>query len=1427
MPRCHSSPVKCWYVAFALLMVFNSFSDIVALDSPTPEAAVSRKSILDSIGTEYKYTVIIDPANDKAVDSEICHPPNSGGKSKFPCKTLYYAFQHFHQFNSVKFYLASPKSTYELNVTVNFTNSDKIGIFGNNTLHPSLSPEVECKPQVGLSFVNTNNIKFDSTDFTKCGARQISTSKDLSDQMTSRMLLINVSLYFNNCTNVSMYQVQVKNGSNAIGVVMYDVDGTVNVSRCNFTANRATPDNKCDPLYHGGGGFSVEFTSCRLVEEKCLSDDNQHANGRRRNRNATYLFLNSSFLHNFACGQNVSNNGRWTLSSGSFHQAVGRGGGLSLFLKGDARNNSIYFVNCNFSSNHAVWGGGLLLEMSDSAVNNTINISRCSFIHNHAFFEVRVGTGGGGIFISTSTYFWSNPPRDTNTLNSQIHLENCTFTRNEAIQGGAVSFELGRHEQCCPVQVQVSSSLFQENKAQLGSAVSVKRVPAIRKGYDPHISFDNCSFVNNAIKYHNNSVHTVGIGTIYVNQIPVDFYNQINFANNSGSAVGVVGAQVNFTGTNAHFFNNSGLVGAGIALLGVASIVVGNTTIMNFTNNYAVQYGGAIYNNYIIREDLWSDNDCFIHYSQPFIHPRNWSTLFLFLNNTADRHGKSIFSSSVLPCSHGYSKPKDIFCWSKEYWNYGNSNCTDEIFTRPHSFSMNNMSLNTSISTYPGFQFQLPLTAWDDLDHNVTNDSVYYAYRYDSKSSLRVQNPFKHVSYNYIGLNGQPGENSTLIMQTVFSQKMHVNITVSMKDCPPGFDQTNQTDNRNEVIYTCKCSETHTFGNSITCYSKELRSYIRADKWLGQLPERGNELYMSQIPHQYREPSNGSDKILLPLDRRKLDQILCGGVNRTSQLCGECVTGYAVSVNSPDYRCVPCSKTDLPTTKFVRNLFAYIALTYGPIFILFLAIIVLNFKLTSSAAMGFVLYAQMVGSEVFSLIPGALVTNPHYNKTNLAYSAIYGIFNLNSLAFLMDPFCLNKHFNTLDVICLDYAIAAFPLAMIILIYLVIQCTSRFKCPKRSPRPNMVNITSDPSSSASRRSIVMKERKRAPRNTLVHAFSAFMFLSYTKFCLASMKTISMKEVYTSDERYIDRRIALAGQWRFTSNKFLYPYGIMAIFVLIFAVLLPPFLLLGPIQMIDWLIEKPRFQFLSKIWPSITFHTFLDTFQGFYKPGRRFFGGVFVLFRLVVFISYSFSVNVNQHYAIQQVAVVVLICLLAIFRPYTNELHNQVNILIFLNLSILNTFAVFMYTDSAMHFSSKIYTVQCILVWLPLLYIICYAIWSRLNQRESYHKVKDKVQQKLRFNMVSPLSPKSDQESSNLLEEIPVDEDEDIFQRATTKNRYRPPSRAQSSSNDVTFSEVSGPYQPEVKLQEDVSTGDSGAGTGTGTGGSSGNDMKCTF
>ena len=91
-------------------------------------------------------------------------------------------------------------------------------------------------------------------------------------------------------TNVTIDNVVVSN-SIGMGVAMYDVTRNVTVSNSIFR-NNSVPSHKLT-LYPGGGGFSVEFTYCKLggnISSTCC----------KTNEGASYLYHHCTFDHNNA-----------------------------------------------------------------------------------------------------------------------------------------------------------------------------------------------------------------------------------------------------------------------------------------------------------------------------------------------------------------------------------------------------------------------------------------------------------------------------------------------------------------------------------------------------------------------------------------------------------------------------------------------------------------------------------------------------------------------------------------------------------------------------------------------------------------------------------------------------------------------------------------------------------------------------------------------------------------------------------------------------------------------------------------------------------------------------------------------------------------------------------------------------------------------
>ena len=955
--------------------------------------------------TDYDHMVIVDPGNVSSMDGELCHPSNGEGSSIVPCKTLDYAFQQleYHRFGSLMFCLASSNSNYVLSRVQNIINTYNIGIFGNDTLYPHI-PTIKCEDGAGLLFENSSNIIINSIRFVECGAFHTGTSKDYSLSSNTGVMsfiIIKSALYFYSCTNVEMFRVEVLNSSQATGVTMYDTDGVVKVSSYTFVNNSVYSNGS--QCHAGGGGFSVEFTYCKPGDTTC-NDTKYYDCDCKRNKNSCYLFENCTFEGNVATLRTDLTS--YIIPVKSNHDATGRGGGLSIILKGDAFNNTVCIVNSRFIRNRAVWGGGLRIQISDDAYNNSVSVLRCNFTENYALpiqITNKEYTGGGGLHVIATVHSSKNI-----NLKSELNAESCIFKFNSALEGGAVIFAMARQNISDfkeLMEVSMSNSSFEYNQARLGSAVLVDDFPVFSYGLLPAVEFYNCSFLGNRLLSTGTPVHEAGIGAVFINNVLAMFHDYVEFFNNTGSALVVAGTLVNFTGTTALFNNNSGINGGAIALRGVSSILIGSNTDMTFVN-HASLHGGAIYNRYIGNEYLESNANCFLRYSEPVLDPREWEVRFNFSGNTAGKDGCSIFSTSVYPCNAKWGTSNDdkadTFQWN-ENWHYENKKCTNEnlYYTEAHNFTLsNNRSSDTVVYFIPGHHFTLPLQAWDEFNNNVTESTVYSAlilngsdvadidpgFTYITSiatSHQSLHHYFTYITSNYIKLTGEPGNqepepgnNITLELQTSGARSLHVEIKMSILECHPGFFPISSDLPKST---TCECpSESEDYRNLLRCVAKDFLSRIHFHYWYGPVntSTHGGSKNMStcylmgSTPFAYRSKDANlvvNDRFIdLPRTIDKVDHKLCGGANRKGVLCGECLDDYAVAVNSPSYECVPCSSIGASATReFVKHLFAYVALTYIPIAIIFLVIIIFNVKLASSAAAGFLLYAQTVSSGYF------------------------------------------------------------------------------------------------------------------------------------------------------------------------------------------------------------------------------------------------------------------------------------------------------------------------------------------------------------------------------------------------------------------------------------------------------------------------------
>ena len=524
---------------------------------------------------------------------------------------------------------------------------------------------------------------------------------------------------------------------------------------------------------------------------------------------------------------------------------------------------------------------------------------------------------------------------------------------------------------------------------------------------------------------------------------------------------------------------------------------------------------------------------------------------------------------------------------------------------------------------------------------------------------------------------------------------------VTILECPPGFVATNNTN-----LSQCNCFDdiSVSYSGNLLCDQSSFTAKLSGGHWMGKV--KNNETLVGSCPPQYCLKSLTRKHSLLPDGFDELDSFICGDQKRTGTLCGRCKEGYGPAVNSRSKRfdCAYCKNINV-----AAHVTYYVLAVYLPLFLLFLAIIVFNIKLTTGPANAFILYSQVISSTFDLSADGEIplqASIKYSDKLLLAYQFPYGIFNLRFFEQLMKPFCLNSTFNTLDILILDYVVGFFPLLMILFIILCVKIKGSLRGMCRCPVM--------PSCSR-----VFRHFPRI-RDSIIPAFASFLLLSYSKFSLTSSYLITRRSLIDEHGNSVDSRVYYAGQYSSSDSEYILRYMIPAIVLMVLLSGLPPLLLLHyPLKWFEMAIGKV--DCLRKCYPTSKVQIFLDAFQGSFRHRMRFFAGLYFMFRLTIDLSYTLSTSWVQHYIVQEIVCIVFIILLTFCRPYKSEYHvlNFVDILMFANLAIITALGLYLYViphiNPYQSPSRVAFVLQYILVLLPMCFMILYLLWYHLIPR----------------------------------------------------------------------------------------------------------------
>ena len=496
---------------------------------------------------------------------------------------------------------------------------------------------------------------------------------------------------------------------------------------------------------------------------------------------------------------------------------------------------------------------------------------------------------------------------------------------------------------------------------------------------------------------------------------------------------------------------------------------------------------------------------------------------------------------------------------------------------------------------------------------------------------------------------------------------------------------------------TCKCCHGFIKSNKLTCTAHFLYIYqgycITWNKYSNSaeiaecLHTNQKSLNYQFTRHKYKLPTNNTGP--------ELNNVTRSVHNRNGVQCRHCIDSHGPAVFSDGITCADCSQH---RHLWILNLL--LQLTMVTIF--YIIVVVFQINGTSSPFNVFITYSQVVAYTLYSVTGYySKIIYSTSQKTFIPISTIFGIFSLDFFRFVIPPLCVSTTLKSIHVLLFDYIIAVFPIVLTVLIYVIIELHDR-NC-------FIIVFLSSPL----RR--LISHRNWNPKETILTTCVTFLLLSYSKFFFVSTSLLFVRVYHCKNGETITNQSLLLYDptIRFLHSEHI-PYVVLAMFVIVIFVLLPPFLLLlYPTRLFRKCLSWCRFQ----RWDVL--HLIMDIFQGWYKDGTedtldyRCFSSLYMVMRLLISCCTSiFLVSANNDRSIHRIFIVLglshvlLGVMFLTFKPYKIKWMNYTDGAL---LTVVGVIALTYFVGSKVIYFSVI-----TLGFLLFLCIICFVVFKCIQK-----------------------------------------------------------------------------------------------------------------
>ena len=377
--------------------------------------------------------------------------------------------------------------------------------------------------------------------------------------------------------------------------------------------------------------------------------------------------------------------------------------------------------------------------------------------------------------------------------------------------------------------------------------------------------------------------------------------------------------------------------------------------------------------------------------------------------------------------------------------------------------------------------------------------------------------------------------------------------------------------------------------------------------------------------------------IPVPSNVSQLNFKMCDSRKREGLLCGKCQEDHWPLFYSHKLECTKCSDTEMR-----ENWFLFIAVAFVPVTLFYMFVVIFKFNANSPSLHGFITLAQLL-TQTYNVKQPYKASADSENTAEHILQALYNVWNLSFFRAFGPNICL--HISNLEALILEYAIAFYPMILILITYVIIELYSRgFRIIIMIWRPFQ--------------QCAMYFRKNWNiKPSLIDAFATFLLLSYNRLLDISFSLLMYTTVYNSRGEAVGRYLYYESSKEFLGEEHL-PYGILAVLVLSFFNIVPLLLLLFyPMSWFQRCLNCTRLNCFA-------LHTFVDAFTGCYKDGTepgtrdyRYFATFFLLLRFANYITIAYTYD-DYYSVVLTIILVHFSIIFMIVQPYRSKFaqHN---------------------------------------------------------------------------------------------------------------------------------------------------------------------------